>query len=120
MNLSVLLCRVCGMALMLPLLFLGTPVSAHAFPSSDYPSLYYPVPHYPSTHYSSPHHQSIAPTSPGSMSSDILRFVNDHRRAIGLKPLQANSFISSVALEHSRNMLSGKTRFGHDGMRQRI
>jgi uncharacterized protein YkwD len=54
------------------------------------------------------------------MSSDILRFVNDHRRSIGLKPLQANSFISSVALEHSRNMLSGKTHFGHDGLRQRI
>ena len=101
MNLSVLRCRVCVMALMLPLLSLTTPVSAHAIPS----------PHY---------YPSVALTSPASMSSDILRYVNEHRRSIGLKPLQANSFISSVALEHSRNMLSGKTRFGHDGLRQRI
>jgi len=110
MTLSVLLRRVCCTALMLPLLFLSAPVSAHALPSPDYPS-----PHYPS-----PRHPSPALTAPGSISSDILRFVNDHRRSIGLKPLLANSFISSVALEHSRNMLSGKTRFGHDGLRQRI
>src|SRR5580765_4611539 len=98
MTLSVLLRRVCCTGLMLALLFLSVPVSAHALPSPDYPS-----PHYPS-----PRHPSPALTSPGSISSDILRFVNDHRRSIGLKPLLANSFISSVALEHSRNMLSGK------------
>jgi uncharacterized protein YkwD len=101
MNLSVLLCRVYGMALILPLLSLTTPISAHPAPSSHYPSL-----------------ALVSPAA--SMSADILRYVNQHRRSIGLKPLQANSFISSVALEHSRNMLSGKTRFGHDGLRQRI
>jgi uncharacterized protein YkwD len=53
-------------------------------------------------------------------SSDILRYVNEYRHKKGLAPLQANSFISSVALEHSRNMLSGKTPFGHEGLRERI
>lgn len=55
-----------------------------------------------------------------SMSSEILRLVNQHRRAIGRPPLQANSFISSVALGHSRDMLAGRTPFGHDGFRDRI
>jgi uncharacterized protein YkwD len=55
-----------------------------------------------------------------SMSADILRYVNEHRRSIGLAPLQANSFISSVALGHSKDMLSGRSRFGHDGFRDRV
>lgn len=54
------------------------------------------------------------------MSDQILRYVNDHRRSKGLTPLQGNSFISSVALQHSRDMLSGKTPFGHDGFKGRI
>jgi uncharacterized protein YkwD len=54
------------------------------------------------------------------MSADILRYVNEYRHSKHLPPLQANSFISSVALGHSRDMLSGKTPFGHDGFHQRI
>ena len=57
---------------------------------------------------------------PPSMSAEILRYVNEYRHSKGLKPLQANSFISSVALDHSRDMLSGKTPFGHEGFRDRI
>ena len=57
---------------------------------------------------------------PASMSAEILRLVNQHRRALGKPDLQPNSFISSVALGHSRDMLSGKTPFGHDGFRGRI
>ena len=53
-------------------------------------------------------------------SADILRYVNEYRHKKGLAPLQANSFISSVALEHSRDMLYGKTPFGHEGLRDRI
>jgi len=53
-------------------------------------------------------------------SSDILRYVNEYRHKKGLAPLQANSFISSVALGHSRDMLSGKTPFGHEGFHERI
>jgi uncharacterized protein YkwD len=63
---------------------------------------------------------SISAASPPSMSADILRYVNEYRHTKHLSPLQANSFISSVALSHSRDMLSGKTPFGHDGFRERI
>jgi uncharacterized protein YkwD len=55
-----------------------------------------------------------------SMSTAILRFVNQHRRSMGLPGLQANSFISSVALGHSRDMLTGRSAFGHDGFKDRI
>jgi uncharacterized protein YkwD len=55
-----------------------------------------------------------------SVSRQILVFVNEYRRSKGLPALQPNSFISSVALGHSRDMLTGKTPFGHDGFRDRI
>ena len=55
-----------------------------------------------------------------SMSADILRYVNEYRHKKGLKPLQANSYISSVALQHSRDMLDGRTPFGHEGFHERI
>jgi uncharacterized protein YkwD len=58
--------------------------------------------------------------APASMSRQILVFVNEYRRSRGLPALQPNSFISSVALGHSRDMLTGKSPFGHDGFRQRI
>jgi uncharacterized protein YkwD len=54
------------------------------------------------------------------ISREILFFVNEFRRSKGLPALQANSYISSVALGHSRDMLTGKSPFGHDGFRQRI
>jgi uncharacterized protein YkwD len=55
-----------------------------------------------------------------AISREILYYVNEFRRSKGLPALQANSFISSVALGHSRDMLTGKSPFGHDGFRQRI
>jgi len=54
------------------------------------------------------------------MEVQILRYVNADRESHGLKPLQLNSFESSVAMEHSSNMASGKTPFGHKGMEARI
>ena len=60
------------------------------------------------------------PAAPASMSRQILIFVNEYRRSKGLPALQPNSFISSVALGHSRDMLTGKSPFGHDGFRDRI
>jgi uncharacterized protein YkwD len=60
------------------------------------------------------------PAASVSMSRQILIFVNEYRRSKGLPALQPNSFISSVALGHSRDMLTGKSPFGHDGFRQRI
>jgi uncharacterized protein YkwD len=55
-----------------------------------------------------------------SMSADILRYVNEHRHSIGLPALRANSFISSIALGHSRDMLTGRTPFGHEGFNDRV
>ncbi|MBS1601286.1 MAG: CAP domain-containing protein [Bacteroidetes bacterium] len=46
--------------------------------------------------------------------------MNEYRIRKGLKPLQANSYISSVALGHSRDMLAGRTPFGHEGFHERI
>lgn len=61
-----------------------------------------------------------ASPAPHPTSADILRFVNAHRRSIGLPALKANSVISSVALQHSLDMLSGKTPFGHEGFHDRL
>jgi len=60
------------------------------------------------------------PISSARISREILFFVNEFRRSKGLPELQGDSYISSVALGHSRDMLTGKSPFGHDGFRQRI
>ena len=60
------------------------------------------------------------PPSTVSLSRQILIYVNEYRRSKGLPALQPNSYISSVALGHSRDMLTGRSPFGHDGFRQRI
>jgi uncharacterized protein YkwD len=60
------------------------------------------------------------PASSTRISREILFFVNEFRRSKGLPALQADSYISSVALGHSRDMLTGKSPFGHDGFRHRI
>jgi uncharacterized protein YkwD len=66
-----------------------------------------------------PEHIGVAHTT-AAISREILFYVNEFRRSKGLPALEANSFISSVALGHSRDMLTGKSPFGHDGFRQRI
>ncbi len=60
------------------------------------------------------------PASTATISREILFYVNQFRQSKGLPLLRANSYISSVALGHSRDMLTGKSPFGHDGFRQRI
>jgi uncharacterized protein YkwD len=54
-----------------------------------------------------------------NMTSAILYYVNLHRKSIGRQLLQLNNFESSLALQHSINMASGKTAFGHDGLQER-
>lgn len=58
-------------------------------------------------------------TGNDTMEDDILHFVNQHRKSIGLRPLELNTIESAVAEKHSRNMASGKTAFGHDGLTSR-
>ena len=67
--------------------------------------------------------QSRVPTArkpAAAISREILFYVNEFRRSKGLSALQGNSYISSVALGHSRDMLTGRSPFGHDGFRRRI
>jgi uncharacterized protein YkwD len=63
---------------------------------------------------------TLAGITPSSTSADILRYVNAYRHSKKLPPLLPNSFISSVALGHSQDMLTGKSPFGHDGFNDRI
>ena len=58
--------------------------------------------------------------STSHMEQDILHYINLHRRSLGLKPLKSNSVESSVAAQHSRNMASGRTPFGHRGLQLRM
>lgn len=53
------------------------------------------------------------------MESEILQYVNEDRKEHGLSPLELNSIESSLAGQHSRDMASGKVKFGHDGFNKR-
>jgi uncharacterized protein YkwD len=53
------------------------------------------------------------------MTNDILYYVNLHRKSIGRKALELNNVESSLAVQHSINMASYKTPFGHDGLNDR-
>jgi len=57
--------------------------------------------------------------SGNNMESSILYYVNQHRRAMGLGPLQMNRAESSVAAQHSRDMATGRAPFGHTGIPSR-
>ncbi|MES2004268.1 MAG: CAP domain-containing protein [Bacteroidota bacterium] len=56
----------------------------------------------------------------GRMETDILRYVNEHRRSMGLSSLQTYTTASRQAYEHSKNMATGRTAFGHDGFDGRV
>ena len=62
---------------------------------------------------------SGSPITVVHMEEEILHFVNIDRKSKGLKPLQLNDTESSIALQHSMNMASGKTPFGHEGLEER-
>lgn len=53
------------------------------------------------------------------MQTEILQYVNEDRVKHGLRELEMNALESSLAAEHSRNMATGKVRFGHDGFNSR-
>ncbi|HCL83000.1 MAG TPA: CAP domain-containing protein [Chitinophagaceae bacterium] len=54
-----------------------------------------------------------------SLVSDIYKYVNEDRQAKGLALLKMNELESSLATRHSRDMASGKVKFGHDGFSTR-
>ena len=49
------------------------------------------------------------------ISLKIIKLVNEHRVSQGLPPLIEDEICSSVATEHSINMATGITKFGHKG-----
>jgi len=54
------------------------------------------------------------------METEVLKYVNEHRTGMGLKPLRMNGIITAVAEKHTRNMAAGKIPFGHEGFNERM
>ncbi|MDR3679351.1 MAG: CAP domain-containing protein [Flavipsychrobacter sp.] len=54
------------------------------------------------------------------MKKEILIYINQHRKDMGLQPLKTNSIIEDEALTHSNNMAKGRVPFGHDGFDDRM
>ncbi len=59
-------------------------------------------------------------TNLSTLNEDILRLVNEHRKAIGKAPLQMIDVASAQAAQHSINMMKGRTPFGHEGFDDRV
>jgi uncharacterized protein YkwD len=56
---------------------------------------------------------------PETMETEILKYVNEDRSALGLSLLNMNDLESSLAAKHSHDMAVGKIKFGHDGFNAR-
>lgn len=50
---------------------------------------------------------------------EVLERVNRYRRSEGLPPLASDARIAEIARDHSREMASGRTGFGHGGFKGR-
>ncbi len=55
-----------------------------------------------------------------TMQKEILYYVNQHRKSMGLNGLVLITEATAQALQHSTDMADGKTAFGHDGFDERI
>jgi uncharacterized protein YkwD len=55
-----------------------------------------------------------------NMDQQILGYVNQHRKTMGLRPLQMSIAESRVAARHSFNMATGKVPFGHKDLKKRM
>src|SRR5277367_2196591 len=64
-------------------------------------------------------HFIIADTWMDSMETEILQYVNEDRKLHNLSSLQLNDMESSLATKHSRDMATGKVKFGHEGFNSR-
>ncbi len=59
-------------------------------------------------------------TVKGDWENDILQNIKQYRRSKGLSPLRLVRVASQKAFQHSRNMASRITGFGHEGFDKRI
>ncbi len=57
---------------------------------------------------------------PNAMNDNILYYVNEHRRSLGLQKLEVLNTAAVQAYLHSKDMATGKTGFGHSGFDRRI
>ena len=55
-----------------------------------------------------------------TMNEQILKLVNEHRKSIGKGALQMTDAASAQALQHSIDMMKGRTPFGHEGFDNRV
>jgi uncharacterized protein YkwD len=83
-------------------------------------SLFFALPARAAGKASSPFGLSTSPPVKGKMEQSILYYVNLHRHAIKLAPLQINPSESAIASQHSRDMATGRTPFGHTGFHERV
>lgn len=56
----------------------------------------------------------------GNLEEQILYYTNKFRKSKGLPPLQMQAVINQQAENHSRDMASGRTGFGHEGFEERV
>ena len=54
------------------------------------------------------------------MNEEVLRYVNQYRQSRRLAPLLISSAASAEALQHSKDMATNKTAFGHSGFNERV
>ncbi|MDF2192835.1 CAP domain-containing protein [Paraflavitalea sp. CAU 1676] len=99
------------------LLYISTFVIAFSSCSSSKPSTSSSKPSGTTSRPSVPK-PSTASVAP-ALEDQILTLVNQHRKKMGLAPLQSNSVIETEARRHTVSMASKKTPFGHNGFNYR-
>ena len=55
-----------------------------------------------------------------NMNERILQLVNEHRKSIGKNELKMIDVASAQAAQHSNDMMSGRTPFGHEAFNARV
>ena len=59
------------------------------------------------------------PVDLSTINERILTLINQHRKSIGKGDLKMIDVASAQALQHSKDMMNGRTPFGHDGFKGR-
>lgn len=63
--------------------------------------------------------ESSSPEDHNSVTHDYLDLANARRASLGLNPLTLQTDLSDLAINHSKNMATGKVSFGHTGFSER-
>ncbi len=68
----------------------------------------------------SPSNKELSAVDLAGIEQDILYYVNQHRKSVGLPSLQPVAIASEEADKHSMDMAKKVTAFGHEGFDERI